>query len=125
IEPRMSGTAMYCDIVLPAAWYYEKEDMTISSSTNPHICYIENAVAPQGEARPEWEILADLCQRVGRIAAQRGLETYVDGLGREKRYDALGPAFTMDGQLLRQADVLGELVAIAEATGIFRPGTDL
>lgn len=26
IEPRMSSTAMFCDIVLPAAWYYEKTD---------------------------------------------------------------------------------------------------
>lgn len=123
IEPRMSSSAMFCDIVLPAAWYYEKQDLTVSITNNPRFCMIEKAVEPQGEARTEWEILGALAKRVGEVATERGLETYIDGLGREKRYDALWSAYSMDGHLQTQEDVVEEMVALGAATGIFPEDT--
>ncbi|MBT4521375.1 MAG: molybdopterin-dependent oxidoreductase, partial [Halieaceae bacterium] len=46
IEPKMSASAAFCDIVLPAAWYYEKEDMTMTFGLNPYTALIEKAVEP-------------------------------------------------------------------------------
>jgi len=123
IDPRMSSSAMFCDIVLPAAWYYEKEDITVSITNNPRFAFIEKAVEPQGESRNEWEILAALARRIGEVATERGLTTYTDGLGRTKRYDALWGRYTMQGHLQTQEQVVEEMVKIGAATGIFPPGT--
>ena len=60
IEPRMSFTALHCDIVLPAAWYYEKADISYTVTSNPRYAFIEEAVKAQGESRKEWEIFAAL-----------------------------------------------------------------
>ena len=67
IEPRMSSSAMFCDIVLPAAWYYEKEDMTVSITTNPRFClHRESGASRRASARHEWEILAAWPNASGR-----------------------------------------------------------
>jgi len=125
IDPRMSTTAMFSDIVLPAAWYYEKEDMTLSITMNPRMCRIEKAVEPQGEARPEWEIYAAILKKVGEVATARGLTSYTDFFGGERRYDELWNKFTMDGQVVTQHDALREMIDIAAATGIAKPGYTL
>lgn len=125
IEPRMSTSAMFCDIVLPAAWYYEKDDMTLSITMNPRMCRIEKAVEPQGEARPEWEIYAAILKKVGEIATARGLTSYTDFFGGERRYDELWDKYTMGGQIVTQHDALREMVEIAAATGIAKPGYTL
>lgn len=125
IEPRMSSTAMYCDIVLPAAWYYEKQDLTISITSNPRMTYIEQAVKPQGEARTEWEIFAAILRRMGELAKARGLESYTGPFGETIRYDELWSRFTMNGHLSTQEDVVREEIAIGEAVGIFPKGTTL
>jgi DMSO reductase family type II enzyme molybdopterin subunit len=122
IDPRMSASAAFADIVMPAAWYYEKEDLTVSITNNPRMCYIEKAVEPQGEARPEWEIYSDILKRVGAIAAERGLESFTDAFGQQRRYDQLWNRFSMHGHLQKQEDVVAEMVAIASAVGIFPPG---
>ncbi|MGE0811133.1 MAG: molybdopterin-dependent oxidoreductase [Immundisolibacter sp.] len=123
VEPRMSSTAMFCDIVLPAAWYYEKPDMTISITTNPRMCMIEQAVQPPGECKPEWDIYSAILQKVVAIAAERGLTGYQDVFGQERRYADLWNRYSMNGYLKTQEDALKEMVAIAEATGTFPKGT--
>lgn len=122
IEPRMSTSAMFCDIVLPAAWYYEKKDMTVSITNNPRFCLIEKAVEPQGEARPEWEIYAAILHKVGEVAAARGLTGYTDFFGQQRRYDQLWSKFTMNGAVVSQEQALEEMVTIAAVSGIFPEG---
>ncbi len=97
VETRLSSSAMYCDIVLPAAWYYEKADMTLTFGMNPYTCLIEQAVAPQGEARPEWEIFAALMEKIAERAAARGMDGFRDGKGDQQRYADLRDRFTMGG----------------------------
>jgi DMSO reductase family type II enzyme molybdopterin subunit len=125
IEPRMSFTAMYCDIVLPAAWHYEKPDLSIPVTSNPRFAFIEQAVQPRGEARQEWEIFADLLLRIGAAAARRGLTEYTNFFGETQRYDELWNRFTMNGQLQTHERALRELVAIGEQTAMFAEGTTL
>ncbi len=122
IEPRMSFTAMHCDIVLPAAWYYEKADLSYTVTSNPRFAFIEEAVEPQGEARKEWEILADLARKIGESASRRGLSSYKTFFGEERRYDELWNRFTMNGYLKTHNDALREMVAIGAATEIFPSG---
>ena len=56
-------TTDLADIVLPAAQWAEKEGTATSSERR--IAYLPAAVPPPGEARPDWEIFADLGRRLG------------------------------------------------------------
>jgi DMSO reductase family type II enzyme molybdopterin subunit len=124
VETRLSSSAMYCDIVLPAAWYYEKADMTLTFGMNPYTCLIEQAVKPQGEARPEWEIFTALLEKIEERAAARGLSSFADRRGETQYYAGLQKRFTMNGFLTSHEDVVREFVAIAENTGVFPAGFD-
>jgi DMSO reductase family type II enzyme molybdopterin subunit len=124
VETRMSSSAMYCDIVLPAAWYYEKDDLTLTFGMNPFTCLIEQSVEPQGEARPEWEIFTALLRKIAERAAARGMESFEDRTGKTRHYAKLADRLTMDGHLESHEDVVRELVRIAEATGTFPKGFD-
>ena len=124
VETRLSSSAMYCDIVLPAAWYYEKDDLTLTFGMNPYTCLIEQSVEPQGEARPEWEVFTALLRKIEERAAAREMDSFVDRTGRTQRYADLGDRMTMDGHLEDHEDVVRELVRISEATGTFPKGFD-
>jgi DMSO reductase family type II enzyme molybdopterin subunit len=125
IDPRMSFTALYCDIVLPAAWHYEKADLSIPATGNPRFAYIDQAVSPLGEARLEWEIFAGLLKKIGEVAARRGLTSYTNAFGEEQRYDELWARFTMNGALETHEQALRELVAVGQQTEMFAEGTTL
>ncbi|MCC7122196.1 MAG: molybdopterin-dependent oxidoreductase [Gammaproteobacteria bacterium] len=119
IEPRMSFSALHCDLVLPCAWHYEKDDLTLPVTTNPRFAFIEQAVEPLGEARHEWDIFVAIADAIAQAAARRGLSDYALGLGGRQRYDALSPRFTMGGHLRTHGDALAEIVAIGVATRMF------
>jgi DMSO reductase family type II enzyme molybdopterin subunit len=122
VEPRMSSSAAFADIVLPAAWYYEKDDTTITFGMNRYMALIERAVAPRGEAKPEWEIFAALARKLRERAQARGLETFADAAGALRSYDELGDRFTMSGHLESHEDVVREFMTIAASTGLFAEG---
>jgi DMSO reductase family type II enzyme molybdopterin subunit len=124
VETRLSSSALFCDIVLPAAWYYEKTDLTLTFGLNPYTCLIEQSVEPQGEARPEWEIFAALLRKIEERAAARGMESFEDRTGVTRRYADLNDRMTMGGHLADQESVVRELVRVAEASGTFPKGFD-
>jgi DMSO reductase family type II enzyme molybdopterin subunit len=122
IETRMSSSAMFCDIVLPAAWYYEKWDITICITSNPRFAFIEKAVEPPGEARDEWEIFSLLTRKIGERAKARGLVVYSDRRGIKKKYDALYDQFTLNGNMRTGLQAVTEMTAAYTAAGIFPEG---
>ncbi|MDL2059659.1 nitrate reductase subunit alpha [Mesosutterella sp. AGMB02718] len=68
IDFRMTTSALYSDIVLPAATWYEKEDM---SSTDMH-CFLHpfsKAVEPAWEARSDWDVFKALARRFSELCA--------------------------------------------------------
>ena len=119
IEPRMSSSAMYCDIVLPAAWYYEKPDINLGYVMSPSMALIEQAVVPIGEAKQEWEIFGLILKKVGERAKARGMESFTDHAGFTRRYADLYDRYTMGGKIVTQQDAVHELVKINEATGVY------
>jgi len=122
VETRMSSSAAFADVVLPAAWYYEKEDTTITFGMNRYMAFIQQAAPPRGEAKPEWEIFAALARKITDRAKARGMTSYTDASGDERRYEEAGERFTMRGHLERHADVVREYMTIAAATGLFEKG---
>lgn len=119
IEPKMSSSAAYCDIVLPAAWYYEKDDMTMTFGLNPYNALIEKAVEPPGEAKPEWEIFTALMDKISERAAKRGMKSFTDRWGKERKYAQLSERYTLKGFLPTQKEVLKVMIKMAAKGGTF------
>ena len=59
-----TATAEYADVLLPGASFAEKDGTY--TNTERRVQMINTAVAPPGEARPDWAITADLARRVLR-----------------------------------------------------------
>jgi molybdopterin-containing oxidoreductase family molybdopterin binding subunit len=59
----MTETARFADYVLPAATFFEREDMV--KGPGPYIQYQPAIVAPRGECRSDFEIAAELAKRLG------------------------------------------------------------
>jgi anaerobic selenocysteine-containing dehydrogenase len=99
VEIRMSTTAHFSDIVLPAAAFYEKVDFRFPTWHVGFLTFTDKAVEPPGESKPEWEIFARLAGRIEERARERGLVEYQDARGQTFRLDDLYRIFTMDGRI--------------------------
>ncbi len=67
LDFRMCTTALYSDIVLPTATWYEKDDLN-TSDMHPFIHPLSKAVDPAWEARSDWEIFKGIARTVSDIA---------------------------------------------------------
>lgn len=61
----MTDTAQYADIVLPAAHWFEVNDLFGAYSPQPYLMIQEKAIDPYFEARPDFEIQTELLKRMG------------------------------------------------------------
>jgi nitrate reductase alpha subunit len=75
LDYRMSTTTLHSDIILPAATWYEKNDLS-TSDMHPFIHPFSKAVDPVWEARSDWEIFKGLAKRFSELSG--------DHLGKEK-----------------------------------------
>jgi nitrate reductase / nitrite oxidoreductase, alpha subunit len=64
---RMDTTALYSDVVLPAATWYEKDDLN-TTDMHTFINPMQQAVAPAWESRSDWDIFKNLAERVSDLA---------------------------------------------------------
>lgn len=65
---RMTGTCLYSDIVLPAATWYEKYDLS-STDMHPFVHAFSPAIAPPWEARSDWDWWRAIAERFSELAA--------------------------------------------------------
>ncbi|GAA6202668.1 nitrate reductase subunit alpha [Aquicoccus sp. SU-CL01552] len=80
IDFRMSTTAVYSDIVLPTASWYEKNDLN-TSDMHPFIHPLQAAVDPAYESKSDWEIFKAIAKKFQEIApGYLGKETDVVAL---------------------------------------------
>ncbi len=66
----LTETAALADVVLPAASFAEKQGTY--TNTERRVQLAQCAVSPQGLARADWEIIQDLCRRLGLKADYSG-----------------------------------------------------
>lgn len=69
IDFRMNGTALYSDIVLPAATWYEKYDIS-STDLHPYVHPFTPALDPLWESRDDWSTFVGLAKVFSEIAAK-------------------------------------------------------
>ena len=66
---RMDSSALYSDIVLPAASWYEKADLN-STDLHSFIHPLSQAVAPVWESKTDWNIFKDLAHATSELAKE-------------------------------------------------------
>ncbi len=69
LDFRMSTTCVYSDIVLPAATWYEKNDLN-TSDMHPFIHPLSSAVVPAWECRNDWDIYKGIAKKFSEIAPE-------------------------------------------------------
>lgn len=98
-EIRMSTTAYFSDIVLPAAGFYEKVDFRFPTAHINYLTFTDKAVEPVGEALPEWDIFALLAKKLQERAKQREFGDYTDDGGRHFNLENVYDVFTLHGAI--------------------------
>ena len=66
LDFRMSTTCLYSDIVLPAATWYEKNDLN-TSDMHPFIHPLSAAVDPAWQSRSDWEIYKGFAKKFSQL----------------------------------------------------------
>lgn len=69
VNYRMDTSALYSDLVLPAATYYEKNDLN-STDMHSFIHPLQAAVTPCWESRSDWQIFRGLAEETSKLAAR-------------------------------------------------------
>jgi nitrate reductase alpha subunit len=69
IDFRMTTTGLYSDIVLPAATWYEKHDLSMTDM-HPFVHSFNQAVPPPWEARTDWDAFGQIARAFSRLAAE-------------------------------------------------------
>ncbi|MGG4554356.1 nitrate reductase subunit alpha [Paenibacillus humicus] len=70
LDFRMTSTPMYADIVLPAATWYEKTDLS-STDMHPFVHPFNPAVDPLWESRSDWDIYRTIAKVFSDMAKER------------------------------------------------------
>ena len=74
---RMDTSALYSDIILPAATWYEKADLN-STDMHSFIHPLSPAVPPCWESKSDWAIFKDIAKRFSEVAASHFPEPVED-----------------------------------------------
>jgi anaerobic selenocysteine-containing dehydrogenase len=96
VDFRLSTTRMKSDLLLPAAGYYEKRGIKYAVALAPYVVVGDQAMAPLGESKSEWEIMSLLARSIQQRARERGIEGELASM-----YDV----FSMDGAYGPEDDV--------------------
>lgn len=76
---RMDTSALYSDIVLPAATWYEKADLN-STDMHSFIHPLSAAVPPCWESKSDWQIFASIAKKFSELAARHFPEPVLDAV---------------------------------------------
>ncbi|MCJ1764558.1 nitrate reductase subunit alpha [Mammaliicoccus sciuri] len=77
LDFRMTATPLYADVVLPAATWYEKHDIS-STDMHPFIHPFNPAVDPLWESKSDWDIYKTLAKSVSDLAKTHMKGTFKD-----------------------------------------------
>ncbi|MEL3944304.1 nitrate reductase subunit alpha [Streptomyces sp. LNU-CPARS28] len=90
LDFRMTSTTLHADLVLPAATWYEKHDLS-STDMHPYVHAFSPAISPPWQARTDFEIFHGLATEVSRLAEGR-LDVAHDLVATALQHDTPGEA---------------------------------
>ncbi len=88
LDFRMTSTTLFADLVLPAATWYEKHDLS-STDMHPYVHAFSPAIIPPWQARTDFDIFHGLARKLSELAAGR-LETAHDLVATALMHDTPG-----------------------------------
>ena len=86
IDFRMNGSCLYSDVVLPAATWYEKHDLS-STDLHPFVHPFNPAIPPPWEAKTDWDAFNRIAQEFSRLA-ETHLGTRTDVIAGSLNHDS-------------------------------------
>lgn len=89
LDFRMTTTPLYADIVLPAATWYEKTDLS-STDMHPFVHPFNPAVNPLWESRADWDIYRQLSEVFSDMAKEYLPGIYKDLVTAPLAHDSIG-----------------------------------
>lgn len=98
IDFRMAGSALYSDIVLPAATWYEKTDLS-STDMHPFIHPFQPAVDCAWETKTDWDIFMLLGEAVSKLAKEANLQPYEDVVATPLMHDTEAEVAQPEGRI--------------------------
>jgi len=122
---QMDTTALYSDIVLPAASHYEKYDI---NTTDMHsFCHpFTPAIPPMFESKSDWQAYQALAAKIEERAIQRGMTSVYDPKwGGNRDFSTLSSQFTDNGAIAADKDAAQFILDNApETVGMTMDGID-
>lgn len=88
LDFRMTSTTLMADVVLPAATWYEKHDLS-STDMHPYVHAFSPAITPPWQARTDFEIFHTLAAKFSELATGR-LDTAHDLVATPQQHDTPG-----------------------------------
>jgi DMSO reductase family type II enzyme molybdopterin subunit len=118
IDFRLSQTARWSDLLLPAAGWYEKVGIKYIAAFVPYVTLGDRATRPLAEAKPEWEIFSRLAAAVAAEARRRGLDVVRGFRGQDCAIAQLDQRFGDGGRFGPHAEeeVLRFILSVSGAT---------
>jgi DMSO reductase family type II enzyme molybdopterin subunit len=98
VDWRMSATGLYSDYILPACGWYERTSTFMLGCTHsPFMQVVDKAAEPLYESQSDWTIFVRLAKKLAARARERGIVTFRDKEGRERRLDSVEEQVTCGG----------------------------
>ncbi len=98
LDFRMASSALYADVVLPTATWYEKDDLS-STDMHPFVHPFQAAVDPMWEAKTDWEIFKTLAKKVSEVAKEANVKPYHDVVAMPIQHDSEGETAQPAGKI--------------------------
>ncbi|MGC8804259.1 MAG: molybdopterin-dependent oxidoreductase [Bacteroidales bacterium] len=89
INFRMDTSALYSDIVLPTATWYEKNDLN-STDLHSYIHPLTAAVPPSWESKTDWDIFRNIARVTSQLATKHLPGNYKDIVNVPIQHDTVG-----------------------------------
>ncbi|MBQ60649.1 MAG: hypothetical protein CMQ19_01100 [Gammaproteobacteria bacterium] len=96
IDWRMSTTALYSDYVLPAAGWYETNDLVFSTPIAPFTNITQQIVQPLGDSKTDWAINCLLMEKIQERAIARDKTEFKDRAGQDRKLDRVYEDFSFN-----------------------------
>jgi DMSO reductase family type II enzyme molybdopterin subunit len=122
LDWRMNNTGLHADYVLPAAGWYEKDDITYATPIAPFCHPTTRAVEPIAEAKTDWAFHCLLMKAMQARARAREVKGFRDRSGVERDLTHIYDIYTFQGRYTERDDVklLDELLRLTTNLGGMR-----
>jgi len=125
IDFRINTTGLHSDYILPAAQHYEKLGVSMPACHHLNTVFIDRAVDPPDEAKPDWEIGVMITEKLEERAKARGMSRFSTRAGLAVDLEGATERMTLGGRI-RDEDARWDEALRDDATyGVLPEGTTL